>query len=271
VGLLAGPAVGGLLVAHAGLGWAYAVDVTALTVATALFAALRPLRIADDTQPPSLSRIAAGLRYAISRPVLMGTYVVDIVAMLMAMPEVIYPAFASTVLHRPELLGLLYTAGTAGSLLATAASAWTRRVHHHGRAVIVAAAAWGVCIGLAGLAPPVWLVLPALVLAGACDMTSGLFRATIWNQTIPDAMRGRLAGIEMLSYSIGPLGGQVRAGLMADLPRLEIISCFGVGVDAVDLDAAKRRGVIVTNTPDVLNECVADPVLTRVTRPTFDA
>jgi MFS family permease len=56
-----------------------------------------------------------------------------------------------------------------------------------------------------------------LALAGAADMVSGLFRATIWNQTIPDGMRGRLAGIEMLSYSVGPLGGQVRAGLVADL------------------------------------------------------
>ena len=65
------------------------------------------------------------------------------------------------------------------------------------------------------------------------------------------------------------VGGRVRAiqtggghgadaGLMDALPRLEIISCFGVGVDAVDLAAAKQRNVIVTNTPDVLNECVAD-------------
>jgi MFS family permease len=54
------------------------------------------------------------------------------------------------------------------------------------------------------------------VLAGAADMVSGVFRGTIWSQTIPDTMRGRLAGIEMLSYSIGPLAGQVRAGLVAD-------------------------------------------------------
>jgi MFS family permease len=108
----------------------------------------------------------------------------------------------------------------------------------------VAAAAWGACIGLAGLAPSVWLVLPALVLAGACDMTSGLFRATIWNQTIPDGMRGRLAGIEMLSYSIGPLGGQVRAGLMADLLGVRqaivaggLLCVGGVGAAAASLPA----------------------------------
>jgi MFS family permease len=65
--------------------------------------------------------------------------------------------------------------------------------------------------------PSIWLVLLFLMLSGVADMISGVFRGTVWNQTIPDGMRGRLAGIEMLSYSIGPLGGQVRAGAVADL------------------------------------------------------
>lgn len=218
LGLLAGPAVGGLLIAHAGLAWAYAVDVTGLLIATGLFTALGRRRITEDTRPPSLRGVAEGLRYAIGRPVLVGTYVVDIVAMFLAMPEVLFPAFATTVLHRPDLLGLLYSAGTVGSVVATLTSGWIRRIHHHGRAVVVSAAVWGLCIALAGLtsAASVWLVMGFLVGAGAADMISALFRSTIWNQTIPDAMRGRLAGIEMLSYSVGPLGGQLRAGLSAD-------------------------------------------------------
>jgi len=121
------------------------------------------------------------------------------------------------VFGHPGLLGLLYTAETVGSMLATATSGWTSHVHHHGRAIVLAALAYGVAICLAGLAPTIWLTMLCLVLAGAADMVSGLFRATIWNQTIPDSMRGRLAGIEMLSYSLGPLGGQVRAGVVADL------------------------------------------------------
>jgi MFS family permease len=90
-------------------------------------------------------------------------------------------------------------------------------VHHHGRAVVIAAAAYGGCVALAGVMPSVWLVAVVLALSGAADMISGVFRSTVWSQTIPEAMRGRLAGIEMLSYSLGPLGGQVRAGLTADL------------------------------------------------------
>ena len=133
------------------------------------------------------------------------------------MPVVLFPALAAEVFARPELLGLLYTAETIGALVATALSGWTSRVHHHGRAIVVAAAAYGLMIALAGVMPSIWLVALFLALSGAADMISAVFRGTVWNQTIPEQMRGRLAGIEMLSYSLGPLGGQVRSGLVADL------------------------------------------------------
>ncbi|MCW8221339.1 MFS transporter, partial [Streptomyces griseolus] len=76
-------------------------------------------------------------------------------------------------------------------------------------------AGWGLAIAAAGWFDDVWLVLLCLGFAGAGDMLSGLGRSTIWNQTVPDELRGRLAGIEVLSYSVGPQLGQVRAGAMA--------------------------------------------------------
>ncbi len=216
VGLLTGPAVGGLLVAYVGIGWCFVVDVAGLLVATGLFLAMRPYPHVGETTPPSLQGIGAGIRYAVRRRDLLGTYLVDIAAMLMAMPVVLFPALVEDVFARPELLGVLYSAETVGAMLATATSGWTRHVHHHGRAVVLAALGYGAAIALMGLAPNLWVAAGFLVLAGGADMVSGVFRSTIWNQTIPDAMRGRLAGIEMLSYSIGPLGGQARAGLVAD-------------------------------------------------------
>ena len=216
VGLLAGPAAGGLLLQAFGAGWCFAVDVGGLLLATGLFALMRPYPAQDRSNPPSLAGILDGIRYAVRRRDLLGTYVVDLVAMFLAMPVVLYPALAADVLRRPEVYGLLVSVGTVGSLLATATSGWATRVHHHGRAVVVAAAAWGGAVALAGTTTNVAMVLVWLTLAGAADMVSGIFRATIWHQTIPDAMRGRLAGIEMLSYSLGPLGGQTRAGLVAD-------------------------------------------------------
>ncbi|WP_460523878.1 MFS transporter [Flindersiella endophytica] len=248
VGMLTGPAVGGLLIAQAGLPWAYAVVVIGYAIATGLLALLRPYaptEQADEGNGPlaTLRSIGDGLTYAVRRKDLLGTYVVDLVAMLMAMPTVLWPAFAQDVLHQPTTLGLMYSAGTVGSLLATATSGWTNRVHHHGRAVVLAAAAWGASIVVAGLSPSVWLALFALLLAGAFDLISGVFRSIIWNQTIPDERRGRLAGIEMLSYSIGPLGGEARAGLVADATsvRASIVSGGVLCVAGVALVAAWLR------------------------------
>ena len=217
VGVLIGPAVGGLLIAYVGLRWCFVVDVVGLVVASALFAAMRPYPHRAETTAPSLAGIAQGFRYALARRDLLGTYLVDIAAMLLAFPVVLFPALAEEVFSRPELLGLLYSAETVGALVVTALSGWTSRVHHHGRAIVVAAAAYGAASALAGVMPNIWLVALLLALAGAADMVSAVFRSTVWSQTIPESMRGRLAGIEMLSYSLGPLGGQVRAGVTADL------------------------------------------------------
>jgi MFS family permease len=92
--------------------------------------------------------------------------------------------------------------------------------------VVVATIVWGGSVGIAGLAPNIWFAIACFAVAGGADLISVLFRSVIWNQTIPDEMRGRLAGIEMLSYSLGPLGGQARSGLVADLTtvRTSIVS-----------------------------------------------
>jgi MFS family permease len=216
-GILAGPAIGGLLVAYVGIGECYVIDIVGLSVASVLFALMRPYPHRSETTPPSLKGIGEGLHYALHRRDLLGTYLVDIVCMLMAYPVVLFPALAEKVFDAPALLGLLYAAETVGSLVATALSGWTARIHHHGRAIVIAATAYGGFIAFAGIMPNVWLVIVFLAAAGAADMISGIFRGTIWSQTIPESMRGRLAGIEMLSYSLGPIGGQVRAGVTADL------------------------------------------------------
>jgi MFS family permease len=242
--VLVGPTIGGLLIQVAGVGWCYAVDVTGLALAAGLFALMRPYPPVDRSNPPSLAGILDGLRYAVGRRDLLGTYVIDIVAMLMAMPIVLFPALAAQVFASPGMLGLLYSAESVGSLLVTATSGWISSVHHHGRAVVISAVVWGGSIGLVGVAPNVWWALLALVAAGAGDMVSGIFRGTIWNQTIPDAMRGRLAGIEMLSYSLGPLGGQVRSGVVADVwsVRGAIASGGLLCVGGVALTAGLLRG-----------------------------
>jgi MFS family permease len=226
IGLLLGPALGGVMVSNVGIPSAYAVDVTGLALATAFGAALRRYPPVDRSNPPSWASIVSGLRYAVGRRDLLGTYVIDMAAMFFAMPIVLFPALAQDIFRRPELLGVLYTAEVVGSMVATLTSGWTRRFHHHGRAVVVASMGYGASVALMGLAPDIWLAIGCFALAGACDMVSGLFRGLIWHQTIPDEMRGRMAGVEMLGYSLGPLGGQARSGVVADATsvRTSIVS-----------------------------------------------
>ena len=244
VGTLLGPTIGGIVVATVGVPWAFGIDVVGLALATLMFAALRPYPPTGTSTPPSVGAIVSGIRYAVGRRDLLGTYVIDMTAMFMAMPIVVFPAFAEEVFERPELLGVLYTAESVGTMVATLTSGWTARFHHHGRAVVVASMCWGGSIALAGLSPSIYLAIVFLALAGAADMISGIFRSTIWNQTIPDEYRGRLAGIEMLSYSLGPLGGSARAGLVADLTsvRTSIVSGGVLCVAGVAATAGWLRG-----------------------------
>jgi MFS family permease len=240
-GMIAGPALGGVLIAAIGLPGAYAVDVATFAVSLAALRLMRAVPPPPDAERPSLRRVLEGLRYARSRPELIGTYVVDMVAMFFGMPMTLFPALAAQY-GGAGVLGLLYATPAVGALIATATSGWTSHVHRHGRAVIIAAVVWGAAIAAFGLAGSLPLALLGLAVAGGADMISGLFRGTIWNQTIPDALRGRLASIELVSYSSGPLLGNVESGVVAALAsvRVSVISggvlcVVGVGLLALAL------------------------------------
>jgi MFS family permease len=211
VGGVAGPAVAGLVVAYAGLGWAYAADLATFAVSVAYVAGIAASPASHEAAKPSLRSIAEGARYAWSRKELLGTYAIDLAAMFLAMPLAVLPFLADD-LDAEWSLGLMYAAVPFGALLVSLTGGWASRVHRHGRMVVLSAAGWGLAVAAAGIAGEVWLVLLFLTVAGACDMVSGIFRSAMWNQTIPDELRGRLAGIELLSYSVGPTVGQVRSG-----------------------------------------------------------
>jgi MFS family permease len=212
---IAGPALAGICIASLGLPWTFGAD--ALTFACSLTAiwAIRAMPPAENAPPAGISSVVAGLRYAASRPELIGTYVVDIVAMTFAMPMAVFPALAAE-WGDAGATGYLYSAMSVGGLVVTLTSRWTHHVRRRGAAVVIAASLWGLAIFALGYASTLPVALVCLALAGAADMVSGLFRMTIWNETIPSELRGRMAGIEQLSYMSGPLLGNARAGFMAE-------------------------------------------------------
>jgi MFS family permease len=215
VGMIAGPALGGLLVTTVGPAPTYAFDFVSFAASLVALWMMRAVPPPPGADRPSLRSVVEGLRYARSRPELLGTYLVDINAMFFGMPMALFPAIAER--FGGSSVGLLYAAPAVGAMFVTLTSGWAKRVNRHGLAVALAAAVWGLAIVGFGFAPTLVPALLFLSIAGAADMVSGLFRMTIWGQTIPDHLRGRLAGIEVVSYTTGPLLGNTESGLAARL------------------------------------------------------
>jgi MFS family permease len=235
VGTIAGPAIGGLLIASAGLTVTYLIDVASYAASLACLAMIRAVPPTEGANRPTLAAVVEGFRYASGRQELIGTYVVDFVAMVFGMPLALFPAISDR-LGGPSVLGLLYAAPAVGALGASVTSRWTPRVHRHGLAVMLSAAVWGLAIVAFGFCERLWPALGSLAIAGGADAISGIFRMTMWNETIPDTLRGRLASIEMVSYMSGPLLGHLEAGAVA--------AAFGVTASVVSGGVLCVAGVL---------------------------
>jgi MFS family permease len=219
MGMIAGPSLAGVLISIFGVSAGFILDIATYFLSLIILIRVKSVPPIEISENPSFSSLVAGVKYATSRKDLMGTYLVDLAAMFFAMPTALFP-FCAEQVGAPWALGLFYAAGTIGSILVTVTSGWVKNYTKHGRAIFLAALGWGVAITFAGLANNLALILLFLILAGASDMVSALFRSTLWNQSIPDEFRGRLAGVELISYSVGPLGGQTRAGFTAERTSL---------------------------------------------------
>lgn len=213
---IAGPALGGVLIAAVGIVWTYLIDLSTFLLSLAALSAIRRIPPPAKAEKPGIKAILDGLRYARSRPELVGTYVVDMVAMTFAMPVALFPAMAVN-WGGASAAGWLYSAMSIGALVVTLLSGWTKHVERHGAAVVIAAGLWAAAIVALGFAHGLVFAVLCLALAGGADSVSALFRGTIWNETIPVELRGRLAGVEMISYLSGPLLGNARAGWIASV------------------------------------------------------
>ncbi len=218
---VAGPALGGVLIAALGLRGAYLLD--AATFAASLWSVWRlpPLPPAHAAERPSLRTIAEGFRFVKQKKVLLGMFLVDSNAMVFGMPRALFPALA---LHRfhggAGILGLMYAAPYAGAFVSSVMSGWIGHVRRQGLIVAVAAALWGVAIAAFGFADSLWLALLLLAAAGAADNVSAVLRGTILWTVTPDPLRGRVSGIEFAQVAATPAIGNVEAGLVASLTSL---------------------------------------------------
>jgi MFS family permease len=218
---VAGPALGGLLIAVLGLTGAYLLD--AATFAASLWSVWRlpPLQPLHDAERPSWQTIAEGFRFARRKKVLLGMFLVDSNAMVFGMPRALFPAIALKRFHGgAATLGFMYAAPYAGALVASLLSGWIPRVRRQGLIVAIAAALWGAAIAAFGFADSLWLALLFLAAAGAADNVSAVLRGTILWTVTPDSFRGRLSGIEHAQVAATPAIGNVEAAVVASLTSL---------------------------------------------------
>ncbi len=216
VGAIIGPAIGGVIISKFGVKGAYLFDVVTFMGALLCIFLMKKTPNPEKREHSPIQDIKEGLRFAVSKPELIGTYLIDIVAMLFAFPVALFPAMAEG-FGGPKAAGFLFSGMATGAMIMTLLSGWSGKVKFHGRAVVIAAMLWAVFIFFLGFAHSLPMAFLFLVLAGAADMLSGLFRGIIWNQTVPNELRGRLSGIEMISYMSGPLLGNARAGYIASV------------------------------------------------------
>ncbi|WP_230486865.1 MFS transporter [Nocardioides anomalus] len=228
-GAIGGPLVAGALIPLVGLSWLYLVDT--ITLFATLFAVLRlpPLAVTDAAAAaPGVRAVVEGFAYLRHQPVLLMSFVVDIIAMVFGMPRALFPEIAHLDFGGPDEGGLafalLFAAIPAGAVVGGVFSGWVSRVEAQGRAVIVCILIWGVAmagfglfVGLADVAPDLMLALALVMLAlgGAADMASAAFRTSMLQSAADDAVRGRLQGVFIVVVAGGPRIADVLHGASA--------------------------------------------------------
>ena len=214
-----GPAIGGIVIAVAGLPAAYGLDVLSFGAAVASLVGIAPLPPLGEVARPGIAAVREGLRFAMDRRVILSTFAIDLDAMIFGMPTSLFPILALDTFHAgAEGVGLLAAAPAAGAFLGALLSGWVSRVRRTGRAVAVAVAMWGLAItgfGLATFSLPLAVVL--LGLAGAADVLSAVFRGTIVQLETPDALRGRVTALHLLVVTSGPRLGDLEAASVASV------------------------------------------------------
>ncbi|MET8141654.1 MFS transporter [Sphaerisporangium sp. NPDC005288] len=216
VGTVLGPLLAGIVLARSGYAAAYLID--ALLFGAGFYAAVRLPRLAPvgEVSRPGLRSVVDGLRYIATRPIVMMSFVVDIIAMAFALPRALYPELtAERFGGSPVAFGWLSASLAIGAVAAGLVSGWVGRVRRQGVALTIVIALWGLTVAAAALAQPLWLIVALLAVGGAIDLVSSVWRQTILQTYAPDEMRGRMQGVFMVVVAGGPRLGDLRAGATA--------------------------------------------------------
>jgi MFS family permease len=231
-GVIVGPLVAGVLIGMDQLFLAYAVDALGFLVAALLLRGLPPLPPVGVSGPlrlwAAVRGVGDGFVFLRTQPVLLMAFVVDILAMMFAWPQAVFPELSETrFADSPNSLGWLFAGVSVGALLMGLTSGWVSRVDRQGAFVLGAIAVWGLAIVGFGLTPALWLAVLCLAVAGAADMVSAVLRNSMLQIAAPDHMRGRVQGVFIVVVAGGPRLGDLRAGALASAASVSVAMVSG--------------------------------------------
>ncbi len=216
--VIIGPVLLGLLLPLTGLSWLYFID--AATLVAALYAVIRLPSIPPLGDLLRRARVRDGLAYLWLRPLLMMTFVIDIIAMVCGMPRALFPAMAEHTFGGPSggglALGVLNAGMAIGGLLAGATGGWIPRVRRQGVAIVAAVVLWGLSMAALGTTSALGLAVVYLAVGGFADTVSAVYRSTILQVEVADEMRGRLQGVFTVVVAGGPRLADLVHGVVAD-------------------------------------------------------
>ena len=229
-GAIAGPMVGGALIPVVGYSWLYLIDTLTLFATLSAVWRLPGLPVENRVGSPGLRSVVDGFAYLRGHPILLTSFVVDLVAMIFGMPRALAPEVAHVSFGGPIEGGTefawLMAAIPIGSVLGGVFSGWLPRVTRQGRAVVLCILVWGAAIAGLGAAvalagrwqlPMLVAAVSFLVVGGAADMASAAFRQSMLQAAADDAVRGRLQGVFIVVVAGGPRIADVLHGYAAGL------------------------------------------------------
>jgi len=232
-----GPAIAGPIIAIGSVGWAYAFNACSFLFVVIALVMMKDVPKTDRStaharDEMSFAAAADGLRFVFSQPIIRSTMLVDFFATFFSSAMALLPIFAQDILHvGPRGYGWLYAAPAVGAVTASAAMLpLTHRIARQGMTLVWAVIGYGIATVVFGLSSWFWLTFLCLALSGACDAVSMVIRNLVRQLETPDAMRGRMVGINMVFFMGGPQLGELEAGAVAQWlgARISVIT-GGIG------------------------------------------
>jgi MFS family permease len=218
VTMLAGPALGGLVLGWLGAGGCYLIDAASFAMAFYGAFGLPPLPPGGEPSRPGLPGVLDGLGFLLRQPVVRGALLTDLAATVLSMPVSLFPLVnAERFGDNPRTLGLFLTAIAAGGIIASLFSGTFTHLPRPGLVMLGSSAAWGAALAAFGISPDRWLGMAFLVVAGTADAVSVVSRSTIVQLHTPDALLGRVTAAEQIVGQAGPDVGNMRGGLVAGM------------------------------------------------------